>query len=70
MEIDSGLIAKIKNNIRIKHTALDEDTLHLVSSYMYSGCYALIREWLLHSINKTPREIAHLLVDIVSKDYL
>lgn len=25
MEIDSGLIAKIKNNIRIKHTALDED---------------------------------------------
>jgi len=50
--------------------ALDDDTVHLVSSYLYSGCYALIREWLLHDIDKTPREIAELLVDIVSKDYL
>ena len=35
-----------------------------------AGCYALIREWLIHNIDKTPREIAELLVDIVSKDYL
>lgn len=51
-------------------TEMDADTLHLVSSYLYSGCYALIREWLLHDIDKTPREIAELLVNIVSKDYL
>ena len=51
-------------------TKLDLDTIHLVSSYLYCGCYNLIREWLLHDIDKTPRQIAELLVDIVSKEYL
>ena len=49
---------------------MDADTTHLVSSYLYAGCYALIREWLLCGIDKTPREIAQLLVNIVSRDYL
>ena len=51
-------------------TPFDDNTLRLISSFLYSGCYALIREWLLHSIDKSPREIAQLLVSIVSKDYL
>lgn len=59
-----------EHRIDTSHTELDEDTLHLVSSYLYTGCYALIREWLLRDISKSPREIAQLLVDIVSKDYL
>ena len=54
----------------ILHTQLDPDTVHLVSSYLYTGCYNLIREWLVRDIDKTPREIAELLVSIVSKDYL
>ena len=49
---------------------LDPDMVYLVSSYLYAGCYNLIREWLVRDIQKTPREIAQLLVDIVSKDYL
>ncbi len=49
---------------------LDSETVHLVSSFLYSGCYNLIREWLIHDMSKTPREIAQLLVNIVNKDYL
>ena len=52
------------------NTTLDHDTMVLVSSYLYAGCYALIREWLLREIDKTPREIAQLLVNIVSREYL
>lgn len=48
----------------------DPDTVHLVSSYLYSGCYSLIREWLVRDIHKTPREIAELIVSIVNKEYL
>lgn len=55
------------NNLQTK---LDSDTVHLVSSYLYSGCYNLIREWLMRDINKTPREIAELLVNLISKEYL
>lgn len=54
---------------RIKNE-LDPDTVHLVSSYIYSGCYNLIREWIIRDIDKPPRQIAELLVGIVNKDYL
>ena len=49
---------------------LDPDTVHLASAYMYNGCYNLIREWIVRGIDKTPRQIAELLVNIVNKDYL
>lgn len=60
---DTHRINRMKNE-------LDSDTVHLVSSYMYNGCYNLIREWIVREIDKTPREIAELLVSIVNKDYL
>lgn len=59
-----------EHRIDLSNIALDDDSIHLVSSYLYSGCYALIREWLLQDIDKTPREIAELLVSIVSREYL
>ena len=49
---------------------LDDDSVRLVSAYLYAGCYALLQEWLLNDVNKTPREIAELLVDIINKNYL
>jgi len=49
---------------------LDPDTVRLVSSYLYTGCYHLICEWLVHDINKTPREIAELLVKVINKEFL
>lgn len=47
---------------------MDLDELYLTSTFVYSGCYLLIREWLVQGINKTPREIAQLLLRILSKE--
>lgn len=38
----------------------DPDALHLASSFVCTGSYYMIREWLLRDIPKTPREIAEL----------
>lgn len=59
-----------KHRLDVNKTALDADSIHLVSTFLYSGCYLLIREWLIHKIDKTPREIAELISNIISKDYL
>ena len=59
-----------EHRMDISKTNMDHDTKLLVTSYLYAGCYALIREWLILGIDKSPREIAQLLVSIVSKDYL
>ncbi len=59
-----------KNRLGANKTALDADTTHLVSTFLYSGSYALVQEWLVRDINKTPREIAELVLSIVSKEYL
>ena len=59
-----------EHRLGASHSVLDDDTAHLVSAYLYSGCYHLLREWLVRDIDKTPREIAELLVSIVSKEYL
>lgn len=47
---------------------MDDDTLHLTTTFIYTGCYHLIREWLVKDIQKTPREIAELLLIIVNKE--
>lgn len=59
-----------EHRLNLQKTQFDPDVVHLVSSYLYAGCYNLIREWLVRDIDKTPREVAELLVSIVSKDYL
>ena len=59
-----------EHRLNTSNTHLDPDTMRLVSSYLYAGCYHLVREWVVSDIDKTPREIAELLVGIVSKKYL
>ena len=59
-----------KNRLDINKTHLDAETTHLVSTFLYSGCYTLVQEWLLRDINKTPKEIAELILSMISKDYL
>jgi len=49
-------------------TNMDEDNLHLTTTFIYTGCYHLIREWLVKDIQKTPREIAELLLTIINKE--
>lgn len=36
------------------------DERHLVSSFVCTGCYYMIREWIIRDINKSPREVAEL----------
>lgn len=48
---------------------LDSDEIHLMSTYMFTGCFYLIREWLGNNMNKTPREVAELTMRIINKDY-
>ena len=59
-----------QNRLDMNKTHLDEDTIRLVSTFLYSGCYTLVREWLLRDIQKTPKEIATLILSMISKDYL
>ena len=54
----------------LNQTKLDPETTHLVSTFLYSGSYSLVREWLIRGIDKSPREIAELMISIISKDYL
>lgn len=72
-------LAEIFNNldrqythVRIgsKQSALDADSIHLVSTFLYAGAYNLIMEWLIRDIQKTPREIAELVVSAINKEYL
>lgn len=56
--------------IGTKQSSLDSDSIHLVSTFLYAGTYNLIMEWLVHDIQKTPRQIAELVLSIISKDYL
>lgn len=53
-----------------RKSTLDSDTMRLVSSFVYTGTYSLIMEWLLRDIPKSPRQIAELIVSIISKEYL
>lgn len=59
-----------KNRLDVSKTKLDKDTTHLVSTFLYSGSYALVQEWLLRDIQKTPKEVAELMLSIISKEYL
>lgn len=47
---------------------LDEESLQLVSAFLYTGGYYLIRRWLTADINKTPKEVANLLYGILVRE--
>lgn len=56
---------------RSKLTAnMNDETLHLTTTFIQTGSYHLIREWLIKDIQKTPREIAQLLLTIITKELL
>lgn len=43
---------------------LDQDSIRLVSAFLCNGSYNLIRIWLTEEINKSPKEIAALILQI------
>lgn len=59
-----------KHPVGVHAQDLDPASIHLISTYLFTGCYFLVREWLMNDIDKTPREIAELAVNIINKDYL
>lgn len=73
-------LAEIFNNLERRYVAqnqksniisrLDKDSIHLVSTFLYTGSYNMIREWLVRDIQKSPREIAELVLSFISKEYL
>ena len=58
------------NRLDVGQTPMDSSTAYLVSTFLYSGAYSLIQEWLVRKIDKTPREIAELILSIIHKEYL
>lgn len=55
--------------VRYKGQPADEDTIRLMSTLFTSGGYALIRQWLVEEIPKTPEEIADLLFGSFNLDF-
>ena len=66
--IGSQILSKAR--LDMANTELDADSIHLVSTFLHAGCYALIRNWIQRDIQKTPKEIAELILNIINKDYL
>jgi len=66
-ELDAKLRSQRMASLRA--SGRDAESAHLISTFLYTGTYHLIREWLIKDIQKTPREIADLVLSIVSKEY-
>ena len=70
-EMFNAVAAYYENHrLDMANTELDADSIHLVSTFLHAGCYALIRNWIQRDIQKTPKEIAELILNIINKDYL
>lgn len=58
-------------HLNTKYTrTLNQDGLHLVTVFFYTGCYNLLLEWLKNDIQKTPKEIADLIIRLASENFL
>lgn len=51
-----------------KGAAADADTLRLLNTYFTHGVYALVRKWIMEDINKSPEDIADLILGSLSRD--
>ncbi len=47
---------------------LDKDVVKLLTAYLSGGGYYLIRAWLMDDVPKTPKEIAKIIFDLVTRD--
>ncbi len=47
---------------------LDQDTIKLLTAYLGGGGYYLVRAWLMEDVPKTPKEIAKIIFDLVTRD--
>ena len=61
-----GFIAS--RSVLYKGRDVDDDTLHLMTTFFSYGVYSLVRQWLIEDIDKTPEEIADLIVGSFNRD--
>lgn len=67
-EFNRGLW-NLKEQVReINH--LDADSIRLISAFLGSGCYHLLRQWLIEDVSKSPEEVAALIFLLISKNRL
>ena len=48
----------------------DEDSRFLLTTFYAGGIYFFLKFWLFHDIEKTPKELAALFVEISNKDFI
>lgn len=56
-------------NSKYTHT-MDSVNLKLISVFFYTGCYNILLEWINNNIQKTPKEIADLMIRLASENFL
>ena len=49
---------------------LDQNGVHLVSVFFYSGCFKILLEWLKNDLPLTPKEVADLMIRIAVENYV
>ena len=49
---------------------LDQNGVHLVSVFFYSGCFKLLLEWLKNDLPLTPKEVADLMIRIAVENFV
>lgn len=47
-----------------------QEGLHLISTFFYTGCYHMLLEWLKNGIPASPKEIANLMVTLARDNFL
>lgn len=59
--------------LRTKHKfvrGMDQDSIHLVSVFLHTGTYHILLEWLSKGIQKTPKEVAELMIRLAAENFL
>lgn len=49
---------------------MDQTNLNLVSIFFYTGCYNIILHWLKNDLQKSPKEIADLMVRLATENFI
>ena len=49
---------------------LDSEDYRLLTTFVVSGGYHMLRQWIMEDSRKTPAEIAHLICSIIRFDYI
>ena len=48
---------------------IDDDSLSLISTYIAGGGYFMLRRWLVDGVEKSPADMAELIMRFVNREY-